>query len=430
MKLAETLQISYLEEHPIAAARSIETLSQAALNETLLSVDAQTLTPVLEYLSSTQAQRAFNQLEQKKQCEVLEQASPRLALMLLSALDEDMQSTLLESVDEVTRQDLSRLMNVDENSAGRLMERPFDTIREDMSVAHVLELLRNSPVSGARCVYVVDSEYRLVGRADLQALALADRTQVIADILSEPEGIARLDSDRAEIVSMLQSLGVDSIPVVDSNNRLMGIVRFQRLFQVIENVATADLQKMVGASADEKALSTAWFSVKRRLPWLHINLLTAFAAAAVVGLFEGLIAQFTALAVLLPVVAGQSGNAGSQALAVTIRGLALREIGLRDWRKVLDKEMRIGLINGIVLAFTCGLGVLVWSQSYGLALVIGVAMVLSMLAAGVSGALVPILLTRAGQDPATASSIILTTVTDIAGFFAFLGTAALLASML
>jgi magnesium transporter len=134
--------------------------------------------------------------------------------------------------------------------------------------------------------------------------------------------------------------------------------------------------------------------------------------------------------VLLPVVAGQSGNAGAQALAVTIRGLALKEIGLRDWRKVLGKELLAGSANGVALALTCGLGVFVWSGSTGLALVIATAMVLSMVAAGIAGALVPILLTRFGQDPATASSIILTTVTDVAGFFSFLGTATLLAFML
>jgi magnesium transporter len=186
---------------------------------------------------------------------------------------------------------------------------------------------------------------------------------------------------------------------------------------------------MVG-NAEERALSSAGFAVKKRLPWLHINLLTAFLAAAVVGLFEDIISQFTALAILLPVVAGQSGNAGAQALAVTMRGLALREIGLRDWRKVLNKEVLVGIADGAALSITCGAGVYLWSGSFGLALVIGVAMILSMLAAGISGAVVPILLTRAGQDPATASSIILTTVTDVAGFFSFLGTATLLAFLL
>jgi magnesium transporter len=208
------------------------------------------------------------------------------------------------------------------------------------------------------------------------------------------------------------------------------VVRSASLFQAAEDQASVDIQTMVGASADERALSSPGFAVKKRLPWLHINLLTAFLAAAVVGLFESVIAQFTALAILLPVVAGQSGNAGSQALAVTMRGLALKEVSVLHWRRVLSKEFWVGLIDGVALAVTCGLGVFVWSQSAGLALVIGIAMICSMVAAGISGALVPMLLIRAGQDPATASSIILTTVTDVAGFLSFLGTASLLAFML
>jgi magnesium transporter len=195
-------------------------------------------------------------------------------------------------------------------------------------------------------------------------------------------------------------------------------------------VASASIQTMVGASKDERALSKASFAVRKRLPWLQINLLTAFLAAAVVGLFENTIAQFTALAVLLPVVAGQSGNAGAQALAVTMRGLALREITVRQWLPVTLKEVSVGLINGLAVALTCGIGVFVWSGSSGLVLVITLSMVLAMIAAGFAGAVVPIVLKRLGQDPAQSSSIILTTVTDVAGFFSFLGIATLLAAMI
>src|SRR5690606_3773691 len=143
---------------------------------------------------------------------------------------------------------------------------------------------------------------------------------------------------------------LDSVPVVDLEGRLTGVVRYRALFRTIEQVATADLQKMMGVSADERALSGPGFAVRRRLPWLHVNLVTAFLAASVVGLFESTIAQFTALAVLMPVVAGQSGNAGSQALAVTIRGLALHEIGVRQWWQVVRKELLVGFTNGLVLA--------------------------------------------------------------------------------
>ena len=236
-------------------------------------------------------------------------------------------------------------------------------------------------------------------------------------------------TSRWRIVSLLEQYRLDSLPVVDAQERLIGVVRYASLFSAIEEVAITGMQKMVG-NADESALSSAGFAVKKRLPWLHINLLTAFLAAAVVGLFENIIAQFTALAILLPVVAGQSGNAGAQALAVTMRGLALREVSLRDWVRLLNKEALVGVIDGLALAVTCGGGVYLWSRSLGLAVVIGVAMILSMVMAGIAGAVVPIVLTRAGQDPATASSIILTTVTDVAGFLSFLGTATLLSAML
>lgn len=430
MTLSDKLDQAYLANHPLAAARSLEHLSSDELAAVLPLFQPDLLTPVLEHVANTQAVLAFQLLEAQAQSQVLELASPRLALLLLESLSEEARQQVLDQLSEVTRQDLDRLLQIAPDTAGRLMERPFDTVREDMTVAQVLDRVRQSQLVGARCVYVVDHDNLLVGRVDMQDLALAQGEQRISELLVTLDSVATLNSTREEIVRLLQGLGIDSVPVVDAGGRLMGIVRYKRLFEVIETVASADIQKMVGASADEKALSGAWFAVKRRLPWLHINLLTAFAAAAVVGLFENLIATFTALAVLLPVVAGQSGNAGSQALAVTMRGLALREIGLRDWRRVLSKELRVGLIDGLVLAVTCGLGVFVWSQSLGLSLVIGVAMVLSMIAAGFAGALVPILLTRAGQDPATASSIILTTVTDIAGFFAFLGTATALAFML
>jgi magnesium transporter len=186
----------------------------------------------------------------------------------------------------------------------------------------------------------------------------------------------------------------------------------------------------VGASKEERALSRVGFAVRKRLPWLQVNLATAFLAAAVVGIFEETIARFTALAVLLPVVAGQSGNTGAQALAVTMRGLALREVRPRHWPRLTLKEVNVAFINGLAVALTTAVGVYVWSRSLGLALVIGTSMVISMVVAGLSGASIPVVLIKLGQDPAQASSIILTTATDVVGFLSFLGIATLLAGIL
>lgn len=430
MTLERSLRQAYLEEFPAEAAAALERLSPEEWMTELKGVKVGALARALDAMTGPGAVAAFRTLSPARQRDLMGAAPTRLALEILAGLGDDDRAALLERLPAAVREDLNRLRQYEPESAGSLLDRPYGTIRSRMTVRQALIVLRDSGARRIRSVYVVDADDRLVGKADMQSMAMASDDTRMADLLEPLEGVVLATAPRKEIVEELEKYGVDSLPVVDMDGRLLGIVRYQRIFQVIESEATADIQKMVGASEDERALSTPLFAVKRRLPWLHINLLTAFLAAAVVGLFEGLIAQFTALAVLLPVVAGQSGNAGSQALAVTMRGLALREIGTREWRKVLTKETKVGLIDGLALAATCGAAVYVWSQSVGLALVIAVAMVMSMVAAGISGALVPIVLTRLGQDPATAASIILTTVTDVSGFVSFLGTATLLSFML
>lgn len=430
MTSAGELEGAYARQHPAEAAAVLEDLPQRSLAAAVDGLEAAPLATLMEYLSPPKAMALFDVLDRERSLDLLTRAPPRLATALLADLPAPRRAALLDALPGAVRDDLARLLSFPENTAGRIMDRTYVGASADMTVGEALTRLQASPIRRARSMFVLTPERRLAGRVDLQDLALAGHHEPLADYMQPVEGVVTALAPREEVVDLLDRTRLDSVPVVDADGALVGVVRYRTLFQAIEDVASADLQKMVGVSADERALSSAGFAVRRRLPWLHVNLLTAFLAASVVGLFEELIAQFTALAVLLPVVAGQSGNAGSQALAVTIRGLALKEIGLREWRKVLNKELLVGATNGVALAVTCGLGVYLWSGLPGLSLVIGVAMVLSMVAAGISGALVPILLTRLGQDPATASSIILTTVTDVAGFFSFLGTATLLAFML
>lgn len=429
MSIREILNNKYVAQNPAQSALVIESLSLDEQIIELADLKTSLLVTIFDFLSPFHAGELFSALDAKRQAEVLELASLRLAVLLLAQLDEEARAKVMSGLGKGLRSDLERQLAFPENSAGRLMEATFTTCRTSMTVGQALQALRASKVQRARSMYVVDDDNRLAGRVDLQDLALEETETPLKRITHPAEAVLSAFDQREEIVNILEQHRLDSLPVVDVNDRLMGVVRYGSLFKAIEAVAISGMQKMVG-NAEERALSPAGFAVKKRLPWLHINLLTAFLAAAVVGLFEDIISQFTALAILLPVVAGQSGNAGAQALAVTMRGLALREIGLRDWRKVLNKEVLVGLTDGAVLSITCGAGVYLWSASFGLALVIGIAMILSMLAAGISGAVVPILLVRAGQDPATASSIILTTVTDVAGFFSFLGTATLLAFLL
>ncbi|MDO9475422.1 MAG: magnesium transporter, partial [Pseudohongiella sp.] len=271
---------------------------------------------------------------------------------------------------------------------------------------------------------------RLTAKVHVQDIAISEPYVTLSEISQPVTAVVPGTAGKDEISDLFERLQLLDLPVLDIDQRLLGVINHANLVQVSQEDMSSDVLAMVGASREERALSGAWFSVKKRMPWLQINLITAFLAASVVGLFESTIASFTALAVLLPVVAGQSGNAGAQALAVTMRGLALREITVRHWFQVMFKEVRVGFMNGIAIALTCGIGVFLWSQSLGLVLIICSAMILAMIAAGFAGAIVPIVLVKFGQDPAQASSIILTTVTDIVGFFAFLGIATLLSGML
>jgi magnesium transporter len=303
-------------------------------------------------------------------------------------------------------------------------------LRRDTTVREVLVRIRASRRRATRRLFVVDADNLLEGQVDIQDVATASATTRLEEIQRPVRAVVNAVAPREEVVEIIEHYKLTDLPVVDAEGRLIGVVRYRNLMAAAENEATVAMQTMVGVSKDEKALSNVSFAVRKRLPWLQINLVTAFLAASVVGLFESTIAKYTALAVLLPVVAGQSGNTGAQALAVTMRGLALREIRLRQWPRILFKEASTAFWNGLAVAATTALGVWVWSASPGLAGVIGVSMILSMVIAGISGAAIPLLLTAARQDPAQSSSIVLTTVTDVAGFFSFLGIAYLFADLL
>jgi magnesium transporter len=420
----------FLLDFPGDAARELEAMPTEEAAELLATHTPRAVVRAWEALAPDVAREVLERFPEDLARHVLTESEPAASVAVLTQLEAEAREQRLASLAPEVARELRELTRYPEDTAGRIMDPRVSPLRTGMTIAEAIERLRAIRRRGLRELFVVDEEGRLAGRVEMQDLALAERGQALREITRGVVAAVQDLDPREEVVEILQKQPVTSLPVVNHAGRFVGVLRQAELVAAVEEEASLDIQTMVGASPDERALSRPWFAVKKRLPWLQINLLTAFLAAAVVGLFEGIIAKFTALAVLLPVVAGQSGNAGAQALAVTMRGLALREISLRHWPNVVGKEALTGLANGIAVAVTTALGVYVWSGSMGLVWVISIAMVISMLAAGLSGALVPILLRRFGQDPATASSIILTTVTDVVGFFSFLGIATLFASML
>jgi len=426
----QALSRSYIRDYPLDAAKRIEAMPAQEVVEALVDQPVAAIAPLFATLAPDVAADLLRRLPEPMARGLLENMSPNATLTLLGQCDQTERSRLLSLLSESLQTGLRELMDYPSDSAARLMETRIGVFRPGMAVAQALERLRQSKLRGLHSLFLVDDDNRLTARVAIHDLAIADLDQTLREIAEPASVVVQATAPRDEVVEILERSGLPNIPVVDLDGHLVGVVRYASLVKALEEAASDAVQTMVGASKDERALSPATFAVRKRQLWLQINLLTAFLAAAVVGLFENTIAQVTALAVLLPVVAGQSGNAGAQALAVTMRGLALREISVRQWRSVTVKELKVGLMNGLAIALTCGLGVLVWSGSLGLVIVIATSMVLAMIAAGFAGAIVPIVLKRLGQDPAQSSSIVLTTITDVAGFFSFLGIATLLIGML
>jgi len=424
------LNLRFLLDYPREAARRMETMSASDVGAMLADQPVHAVVPVWSNLATDVEHAVFTELPEQRAAELLAELEPARSAALLNRLEVEERERYKGLLSTQVAAEIRALMQYQPDTAGQLMDPRVPSFRGELTAQEALARLRQTKWRGLRELYILDDDGRLDGRVDIQDLALTDPDQTLLRIARKIVDAVQDTVPREEVVEKMQQDSVTDLPVIDFDGRLVGVIRQAKLANAVQQETTLDIQTMVGASRDERALSPAFFAVTKRLPWLQINLLTAFLAASVVGLFEGTIAKYTALAVLLPVVAGQSGNAGAQALAVTMRGLVLREISLRHWPKVVLKEVNVGMMNGFAVAATTALGVYVWSRSFGLVLVIAAAMVISMVAAGFAGALVPIMLQRFGQDPAQSSSIILTTVTDVVGFFSFLGIATLLSSML
>jgi magnesium transporter len=420
---------TYLRDFPGEAAREVES---APLEETVALLAAEP-TPhavaVIDRLASNVAADVLQASAPEHAHRFVTSMDPVRAAASLAWFDDTAREQALAGLDDAAAKELRAMAAYPPETAGRLMDPRVIGLRRGTTVQEAIRRLRSVRTRQISDVYLTDDEGRLAGRVRVQELAISAPT-VSLEALAEPAVSVVGTATTDEVVETLTDRRLSALPVVDFEGRLLGVIRHDTLVKTAQQDLAGNLQTMVGASRDERALSRVSFAVRARLPWLEINLATAFLAAAVVGLFESTIMRFTALAVLLPVVAGQSGNTGAQALAVTMRGLALREIRVSQWPLIVRKEAMVAFINGWAIALTTSAGVWLWSGSPGLALVIGTAMVISMVAAGLAGATIPVVLTSIGQDPAQSSSIILTTVTDVVGFLSFLGIATMLSGIL
>ncbi|MGB3052741.1 MAG: magnesium transporter [Polyangiales bacterium] len=421
---------NFLRLHPGEAARQMESAAPEEVASVLAAESPQTTARVLGYMQADHAAKILAAAGEQGVQHLVSALDPALAANLLARLPEETQSLLLGAISKSLAEEIKGILAFPPGTAGNIMDARVAIFSREDSVREALERIQKLRDRRISDLVITDEEGSFNGVVRLQDVVGAEPDQQLAELKSPKVVFVHPMTSREEVVELLNKYQLSSLPVVDLQNRVVGIIRQVGLVEAAQEDAITDLQQMVGGSKEERALSPPSVGVRSRLPWLHINLVTAFLAASVVGLFEGTIARFTAVAVLLPVVAGQSGNTGAQALAVTMRGLALREFRVSQAYRVLMKELVVGFVNGIAIAVVTSVGVYFWSRNAGLALVMFISMIISMVAASAAGATIPVVLVKLKRDPATASSIILTTVTDVVGFFTFLGLATLLSGML
>lgn len=397
---------------PEARLRLVHALPAATVSEALAEMEAgEHPEAVLAALQPEQAAHIVDELPPDDAVDLIAELPPEKAARILAAA--------------AHRADLEQLLRYDESTAGGLMTTEFVAVRESVPAGEAIEQIRRrgEEVPDLYQVYCVDGAGRLSGLLSLQRLVLAPPDQPVREIMEPALAVASPGLDQEEVARLMARYNVAAVPVVDADGRLLGRVTFDDVIDVVEQESTEDLLRLSGVPQTEHLAGTWWEAARHRLPWLFVNTLTALLAAAVVWAFQDTINALVLLAVYMPIVAGQGGNAGTQALAVTVRRLALGQIPKGQEMSVVGKEIAVGAFNGLAVGIAVGLLAALFDGTPTLGLVVTLAMWANLAVAGLVGSLVPLLLQRFGADPAVASSMFVTPVTDACGFLLLLGLA-------
>jgi magnesium transporter len=415
----------FIENDLEAAGRIFESLPEDEVANVFRSLPPPLAVRMIRYLQISFAASLLNDVDDPFLKEIVSRLDPQFASSILMHLPADARERMTRQITGKLKEQIRELLEYPKDSVGRIMTTDFLSFDKNELAHEAIEKIRllakkRYPLSYA---YVTDADNRLVGVLNMRDLMIAQPDKPLEDIIRKDVFSIHCFLDIQEAANELSRRKYFAAPVVDSENHILGIIKAERLIHGVQEDITKDIQRMFGVGRDERVFSTVLFSIKKRLPWLYVNLATAFLAAAVVALFEGIIAKLTILAVFLPVVAGQGGNAGAQSLAVIMRGIVMREIPKDKVFSLILKEGKLGAINGALIGLVTALVAWLWYGNPYLGLVIGLGMLLNLIFAGLSGASIPLVMRKIGLDPAQSSSIILTTVTDVMGFIAFLGLA-------
>src|SRR6478752_3641178 len=414
-------------------------LHEADLGDLIAALEPDDRVSLVELTGADFDFAALNEVDDTVREEILEELEPETvaegvrelesddAVELLEGLDEADQEEILEKLPPAEREPLERSLLYPENSAGRRMQSEFIAVPPDWTVGQAIDYMRDTPDLPDRFyeIYAVDADRHWQGAVPLDVLLRSRRPVLLAELIDEDRRRVSVLDDQEEVARMFGKYNLVAAPVVDTTNRLVGVITIDDVVDVIEEEADEDLKALGGVTSDEELSDSVWTIARARFNWLLVNLATAFLASSVLGLFEGQLEQMVALAVLAPIVASQGGNAATQTMTVAVRALATRELGSSNAWRVVIREALVGLINGLAFAVITGIAAVVWFKIPGLGVVIGLAIICNLIAGALGGILIPMALERVRADPAVASGTFVTTITDVVGFFSFLGIATL-----
>jgi magnesium transporter len=418
------------------AARLVEDLRARDLADVIELLSPEHRIGLIQALGSAFDYEVLSEIDEAVRDQLSEALPNELLAKAVTELDTDDAAYLIENLDDEDREEvlaqipkgeraaLERQLEYPEESAGRLMQSDFVAVAPYWTIEQVIDHARESddlPDSFSE-IFVVDPAFRVLGSVDLSRLLRTKRDVPVSEIMETDLHLVQATDDQEEVARQFERYDLFSAPVVDTNNKLVGVITVDDVVEVIQDEADEDMRAL-GGVGDESLADSVVETAKSRVPWLIVNLGTAILGSFVIKLFDATIEQMVALAVLMPVVASMGGNAGTQTMTVTVRALATNKLGSTNAPRVISRETLVGLINGLVLSLIMGLVVFVWFGSGKLGAVLGTAMVVNLLAAALAGILIPLLLNRLKLDPAPASGVFVTMITDVVGFFAFLGLA-------
>lgn len=429
----EIFDASFAELSQFAPER-LEEVSDMVLARALSRFEIDERRAILRHVSESKASDILSEMDQEDAAEVLramrdhravamlEEFDPDDAADVVSELEDEDRERLMSGLEPETAEEINLLLSYDPETAGGVMTTDFGVVKIEQSIEEAIQAIRRQreELDNIYYIYVVDAADHLRGVVGIRDILLARPGARIRDIMHEVEGVCAPDDDREVVAARTAEFNLAALPVVDPAGKLIGIVTHDDVLDIVQDEATEDIQKMVGAGGDESILDSVFESLRKRNPWLIVNLVTISIAAAVITFYENQIADMAILAVIMPVIANLGGNTGAQTLAVLIRSLAVGEIHPRDSFGICGREALKGLLNGLVIGLITAIVVALFMHSFLIALVVFVAMVCTMTFSGFAGAAIPLTLKRFNFDPAQSSSIFVTGIVDMVGFLIFL----------